>query len=92
MKKQKPQLTPEQKRLYRIFLLTNAFIKDTDEIIDNSTDEVKDIVGSLKIAQGKMIPFLDEIFSDKNVSSSIMFNPLLDKLDYILEQLVKRGK
>jgi hypothetical protein len=83
-------MTPEtQKKLAKIFVLTDLLIQEIDDPTRTPTKESKAIQDKAKELQKMLEPILDKFYDNKSVKESTFFVTLQNKFNYIFDKEYK---
>ena len=83
-------MTPEtQKKLAKIFVLTDLLIQEIDDPTRTPTKETKLIHDKAKELQALLEPVLERFYSNKQVKQSTFFVTMQNKFEYIFNKEFK---
>ena len=78
-----------QKKLAKIFVLTDLLIQEIDDPTRTPTKESKAIQDKAKELQTMLEPILDKFYDNKSVKESTFFVTLQNKFNYIFDKEYK---
>jgi predicted DNA-binding protein YlxM (UPF0122 family) len=80
-------MTPEtQKKLAKIFVLTDLLIQEIDDPTRTPTKQTKAIHDKAKELQVMLEPILDKFYDNKSVQKSTFFITMQNKFNYIFNK------
>jgi hypothetical protein len=80
-------MTPEtQKKLAKIFVLTDLLIQEIDDPTRTPTKQTKAIQDKAKELQSMLEPVLDGFYKSKEVQKSTFFITMQNKFNYIFDK------
>lgn len=83
-------MTPEtQKKLAKIFVLTDLLVQEIDDPTRTPTPETKKIQDKARELQSLLEPVLDRFYDNKEVKKSTFFLTLQNKFNYIFDKEYK---
>jgi hypothetical protein len=78
-----------QKKLAKIFVLTDLLIQEIDDPTRTPTKESKAIQDKAKELQVMLEPVLDRFYDNKSVKESTFFQTMQNKFNYIFDKEYK---
>lgn len=75
-----------QKKLSKIFVLTDLLVQEIDDPVLTPTKQTKEIQDKARELQSLLNPVIDMFYKDQNVSKSTFFITMQNKFNYIFNK------
>lgn len=81
-----------QKKLIKIFILTDLLLQEIDDPVRQPTKETKAIQDKCRELEKMLEPVLDRFYDSNGVRKSNFFVTMQNKIDYIFNKELKKIK